>query len=77
MKGWSNLKLMVSPIYWIAGLNFRMDNTKKNFPGNDWKLIEPYVKLAQRKWKERDIYDFPSKEVETLIMNQLNKKGIN
>jgi radical SAM superfamily enzyme YgiQ (UPF0313 family) len=74
MKGWSNLKLMASPVYWIAGLNFRMDNTRKNFPGDDWKLIEPYVKLAQKKWKERDIYDFPCDEVENLIQNQLDKK---
>lgn len=74
MKGWASQKLMASPIYWICGLNFRMDNTRRNFPGEDWKLIEPYVELARKKWKERDIYDFPCEEVEALIQNQLNKK---
>jgi len=73
MKEWGGLQLMKAPIYWITGLNFRMDNTKKNFPGEDFKLIEPYLKLAQKKWKERDIYDFPCEEVETLIKNQQAK----
>jgi len=74
MKDWGSLSLMRSPIYWIAGLSFRKDNTKKNFPGEDWKIIEPYVKLAEEKWKKRDIDDFPCEEVETLISKQLEKK---
>ncbi len=73
MEGWGRLKLMVSPIYWIAGLNFRMDNTRKNFPGDDWQLIEPYVRLAQDKWRRRDVDDFPCEDVETLIAAQVEK----
>lgn len=73
MEGWGNLKLMISPLYWIAGLCFRQDNSRKNFPGDDWRLIEPYIKLAEKKWKERDIDDFPCKEVETLIARQVGK----
>jgi len=76
MEGWGDLKLMVSPIYWIAGLNFRLDNTRKNFPGDDWQLIEPYVTLAQKKWKERDFDDFPVKEVEELVRAQVEKFNI-
>ena len=76
MEGWGNLRLMVSPIYWIAGLNFRMDNTRKNFPGDDWKKIEPYVKLAQEKWRKRDMDDFPCSEVETLIAEQIRVRNL-
>lgn len=71
MKGWAERRLMNSPLYWIAGLNFRMDNTQRNFPGEDWALIEPYVTLARKLWRERDIMDFPCAEVETLIGEQL------
>lgn len=73
MKGWSSLKLMLSPLYWIAGLCFRMDNTRKNFPGKDWELIRPYVELAQKKWSARDIDEFPCEEVERLIAGQFSK----
>jgi radical SAM superfamily enzyme YgiQ (UPF0313 family) len=73
MEGWGALKLMQSPIYWIAGLMFRKDNTRKNFPQEDWKLIQPYIELAERKWKARDVDDFPCDEVETLIENQREK----
>jgi radical SAM superfamily enzyme YgiQ (UPF0313 family) len=76
MEGWGELKLMVSPIYWIAGLNFRMDNTRKNFPQDDWKLIEPYVKLAQAKWRNRDFEEFPCDEVERLIARQVEKHNL-
>jgi radical SAM superfamily enzyme YgiQ (UPF0313 family) len=75
MKGWGALKLMKSPIYWIAGLCFRKDNTRKNFPGKDWQLIQPYVELAQKKWQERDIDDFPCEEVEALVLKQLEKNN--
>ncbi|MFC1621646.1 B12-binding domain-containing radical SAM protein [Candidatus Omnitrophota bacterium] len=74
MKGWANLKLMKSPLYWIVGLCFRKDNTHKNFPGEEWKLIEPYIKLAEEKWKKRDVYDFPCEEVEELIFRQLKRE---
>lgn len=73
MEGWGNQKLMISPLYWISGLCFRQDVSRKNFPGEDWKLIEPYIKLAQKKWKERDIDDFPCQEVEDLITKQMEK----
>lgn len=73
MEGWGNLKLMISPLYWITGLCFRQDNSRKNFPGKDWQLIEPYIKLAQKKWQAREIDDFPSEEVEKLIAKQLEK----
>ncbi|EGV51074.1 radical SAM protein [Candidatus Endoriftia persephone str. Guaymas] len=74
MEGWGRLKLMQSPIYWIAGLNFRMDNTRKNFPGDDWRLIEPYVELARDKWQRRDVAEFPCDEVERLIEAQVQKR---
>lgn len=77
MKGWGEHKLMVSPLYWIAGLCFRKDNSRKNFPGKDWQLIEPYIKLAEKKWKARDIEEFPCAEVEELISRQLAKNGAN
>ncbi|KRT59571.1 hypothetical protein Ga0076813_15642, partial [endosymbiont of Ridgeia piscesae] len=74
MEGWGRLKLMQSPIYWIAGLNFRMDNTRKSFPGDDWRLIEPYVELARDKWQQRDVAEFPCDEVERLIEAQVQKR---
>jgi len=73
MKGWSEMRLMIAPIYWIAGLCFRLDNSRKNFQGDDWRLIEPYVKLAQEKWKSRNVDEFPCEEVEKLIQQQLRK----
>ena len=76
MEGWGELKLMASPIYWIVGLNFRLDNTRKNFPGDEWELIDPYVKLAQKKWKERDFNNFPVEKVEDLINQQVEKYNI-
>jgi radical SAM superfamily enzyme YgiQ (UPF0313 family) len=73
MKGWGERRLMSSPLYWITGLCFRRDNSRKNFPGEDWRLIEPYIELAQKKWKQRDIDDFPCEEVEKLIAKQIEK----
>ena len=73
MEGWGKLRLMISPLYWIVGLCFRQDNSRKNFKGEDWKLIEPYIKLAQKKWRERDFADFPCAEVEALIAKQVEK----
>lgn len=74
MEGWASLNLMVTPLYWITGLCFRKDNTRKNFPGDDWKLIQPYIELAEKKWKNRDINDFPCQEVELLIAKQIEKR---
>jgi radical SAM superfamily enzyme YgiQ (UPF0313 family) len=74
LEGWGNLKLMVSPIYWIAGLAFRLDNTKANFKGEDWRLIEPYVKLAQSQWEAREFDSFPVDEVESLVAAQVRKR---
>jgi radical SAM superfamily enzyme YgiQ (UPF0313 family) len=76
MEEWGELKLMASPIYWITGLNFRLDNTRKNFPGDEWGLIDPYVKLAQKKWKERDFNNFPVDKVEFLINRQVEKHNL-
>ncbi len=75
MKGWASLPFMKSPLYWIAGLCFRKDNTRKNFRGDDWKLIEPYLALAEKKWKERDFDDFPIRDVEALILRQMVKNN--
>lgn len=75
MKGWGDLPLMSSNLYWIAGLCFRKDNARRNFPGEDWKLIQPYIELAEKKWKARDIDDFPKQEVEELIKKQIEKHG--
>lgn len=76
MKEWGNFKLMSSSLYWIAGLNFRLDNTRKNFPGQDWAIIEPYVNLARKKWIDRDLLDFPCEEVEGLIKAQKEKTKV-
>jgi len=73
MRGWGELKLMVDPTYWCAGMCFRLDNSKKNFPGEDWKLIEPYVNLARKLWTERRPELFPAEEVEKLIFWQVRK----
>jgi len=75
MKGWGSLPLMKSTLYWIAGLCFRKDNVNKNFPGEDKKLIQPYLDLAEKKWKTRDIDSFPCEEVEALIEKQIEKHG--
>lgn len=76
MRGWGELKLMVDATYWVAGLCFRLDNTEKNFPGDDWKLIEPYVLKARQLWKERRVDDFTLEDVaavERLIAFQIRK----
>lgn len=76
MIGWSKIGMNADPLYWIAGLTFRKDNIETNFPTpEERKLIEPYEKLAEKKWKERDIDDFPSEEVEKIIKNAVNKNG--
>jgi hypothetical protein len=74
MEGWGALRLMRTAAYWIAGLNFRMDNTRKNFPGEDWALIAPYVALAQERWQARDVDNFPVEAVETLVAQQVVKR---
>lgn len=76
MEGWGKLRLMVSPIYWIVGLNFRMDNTRKNFPGKDWVKIEPYVNLAREKWRKREVDEFPCAEVEALVAEQVRTSNL-
>ena len=73
MKGWGELKLMVDDTYWCAGMCFRQDNTKSNFQGADWKIIEPYITLAKKLWKERRPEDFPGEEVEILVAAQVAK----
>jgi radical SAM superfamily enzyme YgiQ (UPF0313 family) len=77
MEEWSKAPNMQSPLYWIAGLNFRLDQSKRNFPGEDWKLIEPYYNLAVKKWKNRDIEEFPVEEVQKLVSEQINKQELN
>lgn len=74
MKGWGSMPLMGGSLYWITGLCFRKDNTRKNFPGEDWALIEPYVQLAEKKWKSRELEGFPYEEVEQLIARQIEKR---
>jgi len=73
MREWGAMKLMVDNTYWCAGMCFRLDNTEKNFPGADWQIIEPYVQLARRLWKERRPEDFPGEEVEQLVIFQVRK----
>ncbi len=73
MAEWGSLKLMVDPTYWCAGMCFRLDNTKKNFPGEDWKLIEPYVLLARQLWKDRRPEEFPGEDVEKIVTWQVRK----
>lgn len=76
MTEWAMLPMMKTPLYWIAGLNFRKDNCRKNFPGEDWRLIEPFVRLAEQKWRARDIDTFPCREVEGVIRSQMVKHGL-
>ena len=73
MKQWGEMPLMVDNTYWAAGMCFRLDNTTKNFKGEDWKIIEPYVQLARKMWKERRPEDFPGEEVEKLVTFQVRK----
>ena len=73
LRGWGETNYMLSPLYWISGLCFRQDVSHKNFKGKDWELIKPYIELAQKKWKERDITEFPCNEVEQLIEKQVKK----
>jgi len=73
MKEWGSLPLMSSPLYWIAGLLFRKDNVNKNFAGEDRKIIQPYLDLAEKKWKAREINDFPEQEVAELVARQIQK----
>ena len=73
MKEWGSLKLMADPTYWCAGMCFRLDNSRKNFPGEDWALIDPYITLARKLWKDRTPEMFPAQEVEKLIEWQVRK----
>ncbi len=73
MEGWGRIRLTQKPIYWIAGLCFRKEMSRKNFPGPDWELIRPYIDLAEAKWRKRDIDDFPCRQVEALIQEQVEK----
>ena len=74
MKEWGNMPLMVDSTYWVTGLCFRLDNTRKNFPPQDWHLIEPYVLEARRLWKGRRPEEFKHvAEVERLIQFQIRK----
>lgn len=73
MREWGERKLMVDAVYWCTGMCFRMDNTTKNFQGADWAIIEPYVQLARKLWKERRPEDFPGEEVEKLVTFQVRK----
>ena len=74
MEGWGALRLMRSAAYWIAGLCFRSDNTRKNFPDSEWALIAPYVELARERWRSRRVDEFPVDEVEELIARQVVKR---
>ena len=73
MRGWGELKLMVDNTYWCAGMCFRMDNTQKNFTGESFALIKPYVELAKKLWVERRPEEFPGEEVEKLVEFQVRK----
>ncbi len=75
MKEWGSMPLMADATYWVAGLNFRMDNTRANFPDSDWHLIEPYVHEAQKLWRERRPEEFEPHvaDVEALVQFQVRK----
>lgn len=73
LEGWGERRLMNGAAYWIAGLVFRSDNTRRNFAGDDYALIEPYVELARRKWRARELDDFPVSEVEELVAKQVRR----
>lgn len=75
MKGWGEMQMMCDPVYWCAGMCFREDNSRKNFPGEEWALIEPYIKLAKKLWAERRPEDFPGEQVEGLIKAQVAKRN--
>lgn len=73
MEEWGRLRLMISPAYFIVGLTHRLDSSVTNFPGDEWKLIEPYVDLARSRWRDRNLDEFPVEEVERLIQGQVMK----
>lgn len=74
LRDWGKINMSGDPIYWIAGLTFRKDNTAKNFPGQDREIIRSYEELAERLWTERKFDEFPCREVEELIFNQRKKQ---
>lgn len=68
MKGWADIDTMSKhPLYWIAGLCFRKENSAKRFPGEEREIIAPYEKLAEEAWKKREWDDFPTEKVEEII----------
>lgn len=73
LRDWGQINMSGDPIYWIAGLTFRKDNTDKNFPGKDREIIKPYEELAKKLWRERKFDFFPTEEVEKLISIQMQK----
>lgn len=61
-----NYDMAWHPLYWIAGLKFRKDNVKKNFP--KWKrlLALPFEVWAHVAWELR-ILRFPKKVFEWIL----------
>ena len=75
MEGWGALRLMRTAAYWVTGLTFRRDNLVKNFPTpEEMEKIQPYVDLALRRWKDRDVDNFPVDEVEAIVSQQVSRR---
>jgi len=75
MVGWSKMGMASNPIYWIAGLTFRKDNTKRNFPGIKRLKIFPFELLALVFWKLRIMGWFPSNTVSKLIKKAVEENN--
>jgi len=69
LEGWANSsnKMSDHPLYWVAGLNFRKENTAQNFPGGLRKLISGFEVLANACWVNRVWDKFPVNEVSKLV----------
>ncbi|MBT7903308.1 B12-binding domain-containing radical SAM protein [Candidatus Woesearchaeota archaeon] len=74
MVGWSKIGMSSNPLYWIVGLQFRKDNTRRNFPGITRLKILPFEILAAGLWKFRVINWFPSELVSKIIKRAVHYK---
>lgn len=61
-----NFDMAKHPLYWIAGLKFRKDNTRKNFPRMKRLLSIPFEVWSEVAWRAR-ILKFPKKVFEWIL----------
>jgi len=77
MIGWSKIGMSQRPLYWIAGIKFRKDNVRRNFPGLNRLKILPFEVLSEFMWRYRITFWYPSKIVEKVIQHAVEKNTVN